>query len=266
MGFKAEELTILYPPFRDKLIQLEGLLESRGVNILFSVGYRSPQEQNILYAQGRTKPGAIVTNANGDYTQHAWGIAADFYRNEKGKAAFDNSDGFFDEVGKYAKQLGLGWGGDWKGFTDKPHIYMPTWGSTTTIIREKYGTPEKFMATWSDVSIQCPSSTAIEYEQYSKKDFIKDVQKAIGAKVDGIAGRETISKTPTISVNMNNRHKVVKVVQHWLNMNGHYCGSEDGIFGKNTKSGVMHYQAYIGFRNPDGIMDSGSRTWKAILL
>ena len=31
---------------------------------------------------------------------------------------------------------------------DKPHLYLPDWGSTPTALIQKYGTPEEFMATW----------------------------------------------------------------------------------------------------------------------
>lgn len=38
---------------------------ARGVNIVITQGLRTIEEQDALYAQGRTKPGPIVTNAKG---------------------------------------------------------------------------------------------------------------------------------------------------------------------------------------------------------
>ena len=54
-------------------------------------------------------------------SQHQWGIAFDFYRND-GKGAYNESDRFFERVGAAGKSLGLGWGGDWNSLVDKPHL------------------------------------------------------------------------------------------------------------------------------------------------
>ena len=42
-----------------------------------------------------------------------------------------------------AKSLGLAWGGDWSSIVDKPHLYLPDWGSTPTQLIQTYGTPEE---------------------------------------------------------------------------------------------------------------------------
>jgi peptidoglycan L-alanyl-D-glutamate endopeptidase CwlK len=41
-------------------------------------GYRSKKEQNELYAQGRSKPGQVVTNAKAGQSYHNYGLAVDF--------------------------------------------------------------------------------------------------------------------------------------------------------------------------------------------
>ena len=75
------------------------------------------------------------------------------------------------------------------------------------------------------------------------KTFVKGVQSACGAKVDGIAGPETLSKTVTISATKNRKHKVVKVVQTYLNELGYTeVGKADGIAGPKFTSAVKHYQ------------------------
>lgn len=40
-------------------------------------GLRTYEEQNALYAQGRTAPGNKVTNAKGGFSNHNFGIAFD---------------------------------------------------------------------------------------------------------------------------------------------------------------------------------------------
>lgn len=107
------------------------------------------------------------------------------------------------------------------------------------------------------------SSTSVSY---SHKQFVKDVQAAIGAKVDGIAGSETLSKTITVSAKINRKHAVVKAIQKYLNSIGFSCGSVDGIAGNKFESAVKSYQRKIvGMKNPDGEITKGKNTWKKLL-
>lgn len=98
--------------------------------------------------------------------------------------------------------------------------------------------------------------------KYSKNQFIKDVQSAIGAKVDGIVGKETLSKTITVSKTKNNRHAVVKPIQEYLNTLGFSCGNPDGIAGTKFDAAVKAYQRANGCV-ADGIV--GKNTWKKLL-
>lgn len=142
-------INALHPELQQKIAELLKLCEKKGLKVGISECLRTVEEQDALYAQGRTKPGNKVTNAKGSTysSQHQWGIAFDFYRDD-GTGAFNTSGSFFEKVGSLAKSLGLGWGGDWKSPVDKPHLYLPGWGSTTALLKQKYGTPEKFMKTW----------------------------------------------------------------------------------------------------------------------
>lgn len=101
-------------------------------------------------------------------------------------------------------------------------------------------------------------------EEYPRKEFIRDVQSACGAKVDGIAGSETLSKAVTISKKRNNRHEVVEAVQKYLNANGYPCGSADGIFGSKTEIAVKEYQADNSCI-VDGEITTKNKTWKKLL-
>lgn len=99
---------------------------------------------------------------------------------------------------------------------------------------------------------------------YSKTQFVKEVQSAIGAKVDGIAGNETLSKTVTVSKTKNNRHAVVKPLQKYLNFLGYDCGTADGIAGAKFDTAVKAYQRDHGCV-ADGIITAGKMTWKKLL-
>ena len=143
------DITLCHPRLQKLTAQLVDKCADAGLPIQIGETFRSAAEQDALYAQGRTKPGSIVTNAKGSSysSQHQWGIAADFYRAD-GKGAYNESGDYFKRVGEIAKQLGLAWGGDWKSIVDKPHVYLPDWGSGTNILKQRYGTFEAFKQTW----------------------------------------------------------------------------------------------------------------------
>lgn len=142
----------LHPRFANLISQLENQCAAKGLAIEFSTGYRSAAEQDALYAQGRTTAGSIVTNARGGYSQHNWGIAADFFQNIKGR---EWENWFFDTVGPMAESLGMGWGGRWTDFPDRPHLYLPDWGDMPTALINAYGLHgyDAFRATWGGSSV-----------------------------------------------------------------------------------------------------------------
>lgn len=106
------------------------------------------------------------------------------------------------------------------------------------------------------------SSSTTSNTKYSKTQFVKDIQKAIGAKVDGDAGTETFSKVPMLSTTTNRNHSAVKYLQKYLNVLGYNVGKEDCDYGDATKSGVIKFQKSKGL-GADGIV--GQNTWKALL-
>lgn len=96
-------------------------------------------------------------------------------------------------------------------------------------------------------------------------EFIKDVQKAIGAYVDGVAGPQTLSLTPTVSSKTNNRHAVVKVIQKRLHDLGYVeIGPIDGVAGPKFTSAVAHFQMDAGCVI-DGEITAKNKTWKKLL-
>ena len=58
--------------------------------------------------------------------------------------AYNDSKGHFRKAAEIGKKLGLAWGGDWRSIVDKPHLYLPDWGSGTNILKQRYGTFEAF--------------------------------------------------------------------------------------------------------------------------
>lgn len=119
------------------------------------------------------------------------------------------------------------------------------------------------------------AKAAAEYLKLKKKDvkkedtslvtFVKNIQKACGAAVDGIAGPETLSKTVTLSAKYNKRHAAVKFVQQRLFDLGYTeVGVADGEAGPKFTSAVAHFQLDNGCV-ADGIISARNKTWKKLL-
>lgn len=115
--------TTLCPLLRRKSEELIARMESLGYKVMVQQGFRSIEEQNYLYAQGRTRAGAIVTNAKGGESLHNYGVAFDITFMADGKPSWDNHWPW-DLLGKTGQELGLEWGGSWKNFVDRPHFQM----------------------------------------------------------------------------------------------------------------------------------------------
>lgn len=94
--------------------------------VFCTCSYRSPAEQEALYAQGRTRPGPIVTNAMAGQSIHNYlpALALDvaFLRPD---GTLDWTDSLFQEFAAVFKPLGVEWGGDWPKFRDMPHFQAP---------------------------------------------------------------------------------------------------------------------------------------------
>lgn len=95
-------------------------------------GFRSSERQAWLYAQGRTRPGAIVTNARTSLTSwHGYGLAVDVvhatrYWEPCGQDSKAN-EAWFRAVAAIFQKHGCQWGGDWTK-PDTPHMQ---WGRCT---------------------------------------------------------------------------------------------------------------------------------------
>lgn len=267
MDYKfSVERGYIHPDLISKCKKLASLCKENDIPIKFSEGYRTVREQNDLYAQGRTKPGSIVTNAMGSSysSQHQWGIAADFYLDldvdgdgDKKDDAFNNCTNLFDIVGQFALDCGLGWGGNWTRIVDKPHLYLPKWGSTTQDLKKQFYSPDIFMGTWG-----YSDKNSFHCKPVLIKPDYKELQKILGVKVDGVPGKITLAATPTLK--FGSRGSVVTWVQKYLN----YTGSKlvvDGIYGKLTEQEVMYYQKDRCLAVVDGIISGGKNTWRCIL-
>ena len=124
----------LHPSIRNKAKAFINEAEKQGIKLKVTSGGRTYEEQNKLYAQGRTTKGSIVTNAKAGYSWHNFFLAFDVVPVENGKINWKSKN--WKKIGDLGKTFGLEWGGDWKTFKDLPH-FQTIHGLTTAQARAK---------------------------------------------------------------------------------------------------------------------------------
>lgn len=114
-------------------------------------GLRTFQEQQALYNQGRTTPGARVTKAKPGQSMHNYGLAVDIAFIINGSQASWDTKKDWDgdkqsdwmEVVAIFKRYGWAWGGDWRSFVDMPH-FEKTWGLGWQDLKKKMDKGDTF--------------------------------------------------------------------------------------------------------------------------
>lgn len=125
------DLSVLYPTFVGKLQALVEACNARGMHYWATSGLRTWEEQEKLYAIGRTtgKLGHIVTKAQAGYSPHNFGIAADLTLDanvDKAGLQPNYDDRLYKVLSEEATKLGLLSGGVWdSSFKDWPHVQIP---------------------------------------------------------------------------------------------------------------------------------------------
>lgn len=177
---------------------------------------------------------------------HCYGQAADIKVDDVAPA----------EVAKYAESIGVLGIGLYETNSDGHFVHIDTRTSKSFW----YGQKQERRTTFGG------KPTVIEETNgYTLEQFIKDVQKTCGAKVDGIAGPETISKTVTISASKNRTHAVVAAVQKRLAALGYTeVGAADGVAGPKFTAAVKKFQE-CNICTVDGELTARNKTWRKLL-
>ncbi len=124
---------------------------AEGLPVLVVETVRDLEYQASLYAQGRTKPGKIVTNQKTpSFHWDKVGLAFDICKNVKGHE-YDDAD-FFRRCGAIGKEMGFSWGGDWKSLPDRPHFQWDDGGRYTAAMVRKGQLP-RMMPLYKEVSV-----------------------------------------------------------------------------------------------------------------
>ena len=112
----------LQPQMKEKTIEFINRAESElGIKLRVTSAFRSFEEQEKLYAKGRTLPGKIVTWAKPGESYHNLGLAIDVVEIKDGKALWENPN--WSKIGELGESMDFTWGGRWKK-KDLPHFQI----------------------------------------------------------------------------------------------------------------------------------------------
>jgi peptidoglycan L-alanyl-D-glutamate endopeptidase CwlK len=133
IGDLSQAMQVLYNRFNDRCRRDLELLKL-GVSVLLVCTYRSAAEQDALYAQGRTAPGAIVTRAKGGQSKHnattpqgrPAAEAFDVVPVVNGTPVWNDTDPAWQMIGANGVAVGLKWyGSPGSPFRECPHFQNP---------------------------------------------------------------------------------------------------------------------------------------------
>lgn len=112
-----QELLKVHPILTRKILQVLELALQEGYRLTVVQGLRTFAEQDKLFAK---RP--RVTKARGGQSYHNYGVAVDVAFVKGGKVVWE-PESLYKNIGRWASQIGLTWGGHWK-FVDYPHLQL----------------------------------------------------------------------------------------------------------------------------------------------
>ena len=124
MAINSRNINDLTPVVANKCRQWLTACHDAGLSVQVISTYRDYAEQGRLYAQGRTTPGKIVTNAKPGYSYHNFKVAWDFVVLVDGKAHWSDDTGLYTKAGEIAESIGIEWAGRWHSFKETGHLQV----------------------------------------------------------------------------------------------------------------------------------------------
>jgi peptidoglycan hydrolase-like protein with peptidoglycan-binding domain len=183
-----ERLDGLQGETRDKAYALFDRAKREGLGICIVSGLRTYAEQAALYAQGRTKPGKIVTNAEPGESYHNFGLAFDFAVMRNGALVWNPEHADWKGFVRLGKEAGFDWGGDWTSFRDYPHLQA---GNAPSLAALR----AKFPRGWTgETRSQWRTRNGLPLRRWhkdGKRVLVSRLQRRLRLEVDGFFGEDT---------------------------------------------------------------------------
>ncbi len=122
-------LSFVHPVLAARIHIVAEQMVAKGIEIRVVQGLRTKEQQDALYAQGRTAPGSIVTEVRGGYSMHNYGLAVDVVPGLSGATPWapnwNERDSVFVEMIDLCEAQGLIAGARWTTLPDFDHFQMP---------------------------------------------------------------------------------------------------------------------------------------------
>jgi peptidoglycan LD-endopeptidase CwlK len=114
----------VHPELYRRIVKLDAMIPM--LNLQVTQGYRTFAQQDALYAQGRTAPGKIITDAIGAQSSHCYGYAVDVVPEDimPGQPDWDLGHAAWKKILATAPSVGLAEGALFRTFPDSPHLYL----------------------------------------------------------------------------------------------------------------------------------------------
>lgn len=148
-------LAPLDPVFANKVRAAAATLEPEIYLCAYS-GLRTAKQQNDDFAEGRTVPGKIITNARAGESMHNYGLAADivpYLEGDSGALNWEATSPPYIRMVSALKAQGLAWGGDWIHFKDMDHFQLASVPpSPDAQMQADYANGENLQLIWNKVS------------------------------------------------------------------------------------------------------------------
>ncbi len=216
---------------------LEKIRNHFGVSVTITSGYRCPSYNRR------------VGGATGSY--HSRGQAADIVVSGVAPRT----------VAAYAESIGVLGIGLYETATDGHFVHI----DTRTYKSFWYGQAQKYRSTFGGTAAAGSTAAPAKPGSYTLEQFIREVQKACGTAVDGIAGPKTLASTVTVSKSRNRRHGVIPAIQKRLKALGYtVVGTADGIAGNKFDTALKAFQLDHDCV-ADGEATKGAQTWQELL-
>jgi peptidoglycan L-alanyl-D-glutamate endopeptidase CwlK len=117
-----------------------------------TAGIRTVAQQDALYAQGRTEPGPVVTNAQGTESNHVLGLACDIVPMDLPDVHpdWDASDASWKRIVALAASNGLRDGVSWK---DEPHLELAEVPEVPTAEMQQVYMDAGTVGVWAEINV-----------------------------------------------------------------------------------------------------------------